>query len=603
MTMGRDLGNAMVCASLLALMLAQCVWADEPKYKAEVHIYHVHDTPIHFYGWNGVDANVNSELEGTLDLPITIQFDEVHLSDIFKFIGAIYGIPFQIDDGLVAPKGQDVGTYFSAGKIGYVNLKEVPVRRALDTLLAPLGLDYAVTAENIRILKASGKSPSDSAQQQMVTGYQPTEHWEVLKTGSMRVGRSMVHFAKGERASIGNVDGVANLANPTLVLPANRPGAVDINGTVQYLVPGVEKEGSYLVRNTEAFAGLKVGLQFSPGAENTVDCEFDLDYNYIRERLKVKDVLLDVGMPVIEKIATKEKIQVPLDQPVAMLTRTGEQKDVILVLLRVLQIPETQPISDQPQPPTYTVGMKMFHIHGKPNWSFWTQDYALEYAYRDGAGRMFGPVALRETFNVDRFGEQLGFSGIAQKEITPLCSPRGAGQLDRRLAIERDPNSSLSKIILNVMGPLPDSITPNTDSAKNALPVAKVPKLLVAIYNSLALRPATLDFEELKAKITIVAANIEPDEAGNLTLAAPGNGSLAMLEGRSGNTPDIYRLDQTILLRQALAVKRGDPLIARMQFNCDYEIKNGSGVAFLLPVADEEYVVIVSEFDLIKDVR
>ena len=148
-------------------------FAQTTAYTASFTLYRVHQAPIDLLRPDEVNASLDPKLEGRLDSPITVAFEDVHILEIFQFLHEIYELDFEFDEGTVAPPKKSAAGYVSDGMVQYIHLKDVNLRDALNAILAPLNLDYYLAAGKVRIRKASGQSPSDSARQHMVHEYLP----------------------------------------------------------------------------------------------------------------------------------------------------------------------------------------------------------------------------------------------------------------------------------------------------------------------------------------------------------------------------------------------------------------------------------------------
>lgn len=95
-------------------------------------------------------------LAGSLDHPVSLLFEDVHLSEACDLLAQTYPIRIVIDNRVVAPRGGQVQTAASTdfatdGIIEYINLKDVPINQALSAMLHPLGLAYSVQKDFIWI--------------------------------------------------------------------------------------------------------------------------------------------------------------------------------------------------------------------------------------------------------------------------------------------------------------------------------------------------------------------------------------------------------------------------------------------------------------------
>lgn len=90
----------------------------------------------------------NVALVQVLESPVSIEFDDIHLSEIVQFIAESYDLDVMLDWRVVAPppsdkKGSEAGrAYATDGMVPYLDLSDVPLRVALEAMLRPLGLMY-----------------------------------------------------------------------------------------------------------------------------------------------------------------------------------------------------------------------------------------------------------------------------------------------------------------------------------------------------------------------------------------------------------------------------------------------------------------------------
>ncbi|MBI3117072.1 MAG: LysM peptidoglycan-binding domain-containing protein, partial [Candidatus Hydrogenedentes bacterium] len=105
------------------------------------------------------NLSINHELEKLLETPVSIEFEDIHLSEIVQFMSESYGINIVVDTRAVLPrqpKSADgkverfpLQAIFGAGFVtdgivDYIKLEDVALKSALEALLRPLHLDYAL---------------------------------------------------------------------------------------------------------------------------------------------------------------------------------------------------------------------------------------------------------------------------------------------------------------------------------------------------------------------------------------------------------------------------------------------------------------------------
>jgi prepilin-type processing-associated H-X9-DG protein len=135
-------------------------------------------------GRGGVKPKVPTELDRILDSPVTIEFENVHVSEITEFISDSYGINIVLDSRVIVPPkpakpigapgadasgtGEDpanspFAVYVTDGRVPYINLKDIPLRDALTAVLTSLSLDFKVEPNYVFVSTPEvldGKEPS-----------------------------------------------------------------------------------------------------------------------------------------------------------------------------------------------------------------------------------------------------------------------------------------------------------------------------------------------------------------------------------------------------------------------------------------------------------
>ena len=96
----------------------------------------------------------DEELLKSLEAPVSIEFEDEHIQTIAEFISDYVELNIVIDSRVVAPKDEEYrevapqdlyeGGYVTNGLVGHINLQDVVLRSALEALLRPLHLDYAL---------------------------------------------------------------------------------------------------------------------------------------------------------------------------------------------------------------------------------------------------------------------------------------------------------------------------------------------------------------------------------------------------------------------------------------------------------------------------
>ena len=110
-----------------------------------------------------------SDIEKILSAPVSIEFENIHLSEIVQFMSDSYDINIDIDYRAVAPPKPSPASVpgpdrVTDGKVPYINLKNIQMREALNALLRPLNLAFKVESSMVWIsspalIEADAKRP------------------------------------------------------------------------------------------------------------------------------------------------------------------------------------------------------------------------------------------------------------------------------------------------------------------------------------------------------------------------------------------------------------------------------------------------------------
>lgn len=246
--------------------------------------------------------------------------------------------------------------------------------------------------------------------------------------------------------------------------------------------------------------------------------------------------------------------------------------------------PDVESASDTKRWRTYEIQTRLIQVHGIPDWAFWTQPYARPHEFVEGAGRVFGPVDITDVvpeFTHDaRHFAYPGFPEVSEGDAVLLGSYRGSNLVDRR-AIMRDMQyPTLFKVILT-------SGTRNAANTGNGIST-DVSGALDRMYAALAPTPRELEKTDVEAKTII----LDPD------------GMMMFLEANTAATPGVARVDQYIvtrlngMMRSKGGWKSGNEEV-RCAFSCSYDVPDGATLAFLVPQADSDYLLVVSTFSTV----
>lgn len=266
----------------------------------------------------------------------------------------------------------------------------------------------------------------------------------------------------------------------------------------------------------------------------------------------------------------------------------------------VANAPDGNTISTLADMREFHVEVKCIQIQGKPDWSWWTQGFTGNSSYDDGAGRVFGPVDATGFWKHIDFS-RTGFPGVADDEPVVIGSPRAVWWLDHGEYLKRGEQHSLYKV--GIMQEPPDTDEWRSDDKS---PSPEVLSDLDGLYNSLSLYPKKLTRDDVESKALVFSIDGQYDKDGKFIMPTLGNGNgfLLSIEANSTGSPDVYRLEQQILVhktkfKRPYRSRKWSEEFIRGQIECRYEVKDGSTTAFLLPVVDDEYLLLLSTFTLV----
>jgi len=148
---------AIVAAALLTVVSLTDAQTEEPEDAAstEESALGDHAAPAATPPAEEVTISTPEILE-KLKSPVNIEFEDVHIGEILSFFSSSYKVPITIDWRVVSRPGSESGGDRSAdwvtpGIVPYLSLRKVSMADALITMLKPLGLTYAVRANDVFI--------------------------------------------------------------------------------------------------------------------------------------------------------------------------------------------------------------------------------------------------------------------------------------------------------------------------------------------------------------------------------------------------------------------------------------------------------------------
>jgi len=152
----------------------------------------------------------------SLDQQVSFVFEDIHISDVTRFISRQIHRQILIDKRVVAPAKGEVQSatnaeYVTDGFIKYVNLENVSVDQALEAILKPLGLTYSVEGGFIWI--STPENMKHATFEQLETRVYDLPGTELPDKNSS--------VQQGTRAEV-DLIAVLERATPTIIDPLNR---------------------------------------------------------------------------------------------------------------------------------------------------------------------------------------------------------------------------------------------------------------------------------------------------------------------------------------------------------------------------------------------
>lgn len=126
--------------------------------------------------------HIRQEMEKTLTVPVSMEFENIHVQDVLEFVQNSWAINVVLDQRVLRPEvkrpsvkengtdpapGPPQAQYVTDGMVPYIDLRDIPLRDALTALLRPLGLGFSTRANHVWIstpaliaAEAAGQSPA-----------------------------------------------------------------------------------------------------------------------------------------------------------------------------------------------------------------------------------------------------------------------------------------------------------------------------------------------------------------------------------------------------------------------------------------------------------
>lgn len=245
-----------------------------------------------------VSTPSTSKIEETLDARVGLVMEDVELHVVVEFLSDHYGLKFVVDEEGLEKTGIDENP-----RIPYINLKNFPVRKALDAILKPLGLGYSATSNYILITSESkartiGKPPKPLPAASVFTG-----------NGSIHLPGAVLRLRGKEFAWRGAErppsDAVVVLAKPSMVTVGGREASVTIHDdtAIQYLehVGESEEIPVYALKELDEPIGLTARVTISDGPEHdNVVADVAMRLAAVTGRHELEGVSFDAGRPIVQ---------------------------------------------------------------------------------------------------------------------------------------------------------------------------------------------------------------------------------------------------------------------------------------------------------------
>ncbi len=547
--------------------------ADDPAYTANFAIYKVHNAAIEILTPQELDERLNPAVEKILDSPITVSFEDVAVTEVFKFIREIYDLQFEMDPA------DFPGDSASKCVIQYLNLKGVALREALDAILIPLQLNYWIDGSVVRVVKNPSpfsKMPRD------IQWYRPSVRVTVATTGAIRIGGSILRLSPESDGHIRDNDHVTRLAAPNIIVTPNHQAQLEMTSVVQWLKPIPGVDGDFRLQHSASPEGTKVGLLIKEASNDRVNCTVTLTVDSVRERHSVSGTTLNVGEPVFDTASGSAELVVTPGQPVALLTSLGADNGD--VLLAVLRIDRGVGIKTTAQLPQYSVGTKIIQVRGEPDWQWWMQPYARASRIYEGAGRILGPVVVPRVDKRPKSFDwkRLGFSRV-ELSNPPNKDPGGIVHVvDSQFSVSMGSEKTYHAFRTNDMPAPRAPIDPSH-------PVFEA-------YRQVAPERPPLKPEDIQGKLQTLSVSAVLGQDGKPETRCD---FFTYGEAFPTNTPGLYRIDQTVLLNHPRIETKEPRLRRTLEFSCESD--GNDMFAFLLPIADDEYWIVLTDFSLAKE--
>ncbi len=302
--------------------------AQDTPYTANFSLYHVAGMPITLLSDEDVSDPAYSPIEGILDYPISrMAFEDSPLEEILRFVEDVYAVPIELDLDSASRNA-----LLSAKKIAHVEVFATTFRNALGGLLNPLGLNYELTKDTIRIASLDASRPPVRGRVFVSSG-----KFETVEHGALRVGAFFARLgvrAESEPQPNGYCRLLAKYAVPLNRNDENQTTRIDLVNPkpLEYLEPISEQLSTYTIRRSDNTTGMTVVAKLEDDAHGITRVALDITAHYLSHREPLFKSSLSAGKPtIIGKIPGITHI--PIGKQAAILTPLPEPHGGVFVLL------------------------------------------------------------------------------------------------------------------------------------------------------------------------------------------------------------------------------------------------------------------------------
>lgn len=591
--------------------------AEEPRtVQASIDLYRVSGVPITLIDERYAREQTNQELEAALELRGSIGVVEGARLHLLDFLQGAFAkqipVPIEIDPGLVAPKDATPGSgsYFTDGWIGNVNLTDMSFRQMLKLALDALGLAFAVEPTRIRIATKETLADAPSAYV-----YTPLNQYKIVSEGGVRIGDGAVRL--GVKSIPTDVDPfqqserVTRLGRPTITFTSDTEASLAIEGMspAEYLEPNQRpsrgsKEKEFVLRQQHEWMGLNVKVKAAAIRGDTAHTKIVLHTKYIGDREVLPGTTIRAGKPVYHRREIEATFDARLGHRIALLTRVADTSEDVFLMFITMHAPEEihQPVTATASvsPRHYSIETTFYQMLGEPDWEWWMRPYERAYQIYEGAGRVIGPVtafAFENESSKKIDWSKLGMRQVKQAEV--LSSPRAIGLIDHKRLIQQG--------VVDVRG---KSIMRDRSGGRGGVlrsdgTFASTFEHINELYEGLTGTPRTFTREELEGKLVI--ADFTQTFQKEADRIRPVNEGVAVFsEAISTSSKGVFSIQQSLLARERRLgapekQRQVEPEFFRVELKCEMIMNDGWTNAFLLPIAGDEYLVVLNKFSLVKD--